>query len=97
MIVLPETGASSMAAPRAATTAPSSRVTAGLTVLISTHTAPRPSPATIPFSPSATARSAASSVTMLKTATAPSTAARGDGASFSPAASSARALAAVRL
>ena len=97
MIVLPEIGVSSIAAPRAVTASPSSRVMAGLTVLISAQTAPRPSPATIPPGPSATARSAVSSVTMLKTTAAPSAAARGVAASFRPAASSARALSAVRL
>ena len=94
---LPETGASISAAPRAVIAAPSSRVTSGLTVLISAHTAPGRSPAITPSGPSAIARSALSSVTMLRTASTPSATARGDFSSTRPAATSARALSAVRL
>src|SRR6267142_2196124 len=94
---LPETGASIRAAPRAATAWPSSRVTAGLTVLISTQTAPGRSPATTPSGPRPIARSATLSVTMLKTASVASATARGDFASVRPAATSARAFSGVRL
>ena len=96
VIVLPETGTSSSAAPRAATGAASSRTTAGDTVLMSTSTALAARPAITPSAPSATARSAASSVTIVKTASAPSAAARGDFASVSPAPTSSRALSGVR-
>ena len=95
-MVLPETGTSSNAAPRAVTGPSSSRTTVGLTVLISTSTACGPRPAMMPSGPSATARSAESSVTIVKTAWAPSAAARGDGASVRPAVTRWRALAAVR-
>src|SRR5262249_35221021 len=70
-------GASISAAPRASTAWPSSRVTAGLTVLISTHTAPGRSPATTPSEPRPIARSAALSVTLLKTVSVGSGTARG--------------------
>ena len=49
--VLPETGASSMTAPRAAIASPRSRVTSGPTVLISTSVAPRRRPASTPSAP----------------------------------------------
>ena len=94
---LPETGASIRAAPRAATAWPSSRVTAGLTVLISTQTAPGRSPATTPSGPRPIARSATLSVTMLNTASVASATARGDFARVRPAATSARAFSGVRL
>src|ERR1051326_1609852 len=90
--VLPGTGASSMIAPLAATAAPSSRVTSGPTVLISTKTAPRRSPATTPSGPSATARSASLSVTIVKTTSAAAAASRGVFAIVMPAATSARAV-----
>ena len=92
VIVLPETGTSRTVAPRAAAASPTSRTTTGLTVLISTSVPPAPSPAITPSSPRATARSAASSVTIVKTASTPSAAARGDLASVRPAATRSRAL-----
>ena len=94
---LPDTGASIKAAPRSATARPSSRVTSGLTVLISAQTAPGRSPAITPSGPSAIARSAVLSVTMLKTASAASATARGDFSSTRPAATRARAFSGVRL
>ena len=54
VMTLPETGASTMSAPFSRTLAASARLTAGLTVLISTQTLPGPSPSNRPFGPSAT-------------------------------------------
>src|SRR3990170_342486 len=93
----PDTGASSSAAPCASASAPSSRVARGLTVLISTHTAPGRSPARIPSWPRPTALRAAVSVTMLNTTSAPSAAARGEPARVMPSATSGSAFSRLRL
>ncbi len=94
---LPDTGASSSAAPRAAASSASRPTTVGLTVLISIRIAPGRSPASRPCGPRATASRAASSVTMVKTASDPRAASRGDGASVIPACTRGAAFAAVRL
>src|SRR5712691_9926753 len=51
---LPDTGASSIAAPRSFTRCARSRLTCGLTVLMSTQTFPAARPARIPSGPDAT-------------------------------------------
>src|SRR3989304_5427211 len=78
VLTLPETGASSICPPRAATCVARSALTAGLTVLMSTYTFPCASPASSPAGPSVIARSAPVSRTMLKvTSAARATAAGG--------------------
>ena len=94
---LPDTGASRKAPPAAATSAPSARVTAGLTVLMSAQTAPRLSPARMPSGPCAICRRASELVTMLSTTSPAAAASRGEPATRRPAETSASALARVRL
>ena len=86
-----------MAAPRASTAAPTSRVALGLTVLMSTYTAPGRRPATRPSAPRATARRASGSVTMLNTTSAAVETARGESASRIPRSTSGLAFSRVRL
>src|SRR5215831_1033353 len=81
---LPETGASTMSAPLARTLAASARLTAGLTVLISTNVLPGPRAETSPSGPSATASRAAALVTMAKTTSAAAVTARGESAQRMP-------------
>src|ERR687889_666802 len=94
---LPETGASSMAAPRSATRPASSWLALGLAVLMSTYILPGPSPATTPSGPRVIASRAAVPVTMLKVTSAASATARGESAQAMPSAMSHSALARVRL
>ena len=61
---LPETGASTMSAPRARTFAATDRLNAGLTVLISMSTLPGANPARMPSGPSTIISSAAEFVTI---------------------------------
>ena len=74
---LPETGASSMAAPSARTRSASSRLARGLTVLMSTQIFPAARPARIPSGPEATASSTPSSGSEVNTMSAASATSRG--------------------
>src|SRR4051812_1521321 len=74
---LPDTGASSIAAPRAFTRSATARLAWGLTVLMSTQSFPAPRPARIPSGPDATLSSTPSSGTEVKTTSAASATSRG--------------------
>ena len=89
---LPETGASSIAAPSARARSASAVLASGLTVLMSTQIFPAASPASRPSGPAAIASSAASSVTMLKTTSAVSATSRGVSRQTRPSSSSGAAL-----
>src|SRR3990172_6673121 len=97
VLTLPETGASSICAPRAATCVARSALTAGLTVLMSTYTFPCASPASSPAGPSVIARSAPVSRTMLNVTSAARATAAGVSPHCIPASTSHSALALVRL
>src|SRR5215472_3273278 len=97
VITLPETGASTRSLPSARTFAAKSRLTAGLTVLISTKSFPGPAPASIPSGPFITAASATEFVTIEKVTSDASTTARGESAHFIPFFSSHSAFERVRL
>ena len=73
-----------MSAPFSRTCAASARLTAGLTVLMSTKTLPALNPASIPSGPSNTCSSAAEFVTMEKVTSAAAQTARGESAHFMP-------------
>ena len=94
---LPDTGASMIVALRLATSGARVRTASGLTVLISTQVEPVLRPAVIPSAPCATAFSAAVSVTIVKTASPASAAARGVSAKRMPLSISHCAFARVRL
>src|SRR3989442_9252956 len=94
---LPDTGASTMSAPFSRTWAATARLTAGLTVLMSTTTFPGLSPASNPSRPSATASSDLESVTMMKITSAASATARGESLHFIPVSTSHCAFERVRL
>ncbi len=93
---LPETGASSIAAPSARACSASARLAPGLTVLMSTQIFPAVRPARSPSEPAAIVSSAASSVTMLNTTSAVSATSRGVSRQTRPRSSSGSALALVR-
>ncbi len=93
----PETGASTMSAPAARVFSASSRLTAGATVDMSTQTPPGARPARMPSGPSATARTAATFVTMEKTTSPAAAAARGLGSRIRPSSTSVTAFSFVRL
>src|SRR5882672_2614694 len=84
VITLPETGESTMSPPFSRTLAATSRLYAGLTVLISTKILPGVTPASIPSGPFITAPSAAEFVTMENVTSAAATTARGESAHFIP-------------
>src|SRR5918994_1881237 len=84
---LPETGASSICAPVSATRSASRRLAAASIVLMSAYTFPAPSPARIPSGPDATSSTAAVSVTIERTTSAPSATSRGVPATTIPLAS----------
>ena len=86
--MLPETGESTMSAPRARTFSTVSRLTTGLTVLMSTTIFPGPRPAMKPSGPSATPSSAAESVTITKITSAACATSRGVLPHFMPLSSS---------
>ena len=96
VVRLPETGASTIIAPASATRAASRRLASGEIVDMSAQTAPGPRPAMIPSSPVATSSTAAVSVTIERTTSAPDAQSRGLVATLSPRAASASALAGVR-
>ena len=81
---LPDTGASTMSAPFARTFSATARLTAGLTVLMSTTTLPWPKTGQEPVGPSDTASSAFESVTMTKITSAASATALGESPHFIP-------------
>jgi hypothetical protein len=83
-MTLPETGESTMSARFSRTRSARARLTAGLTVLMSTKTLPALRPASKPSGPSATAWSAAELVTMAKTTSAAAATARGESAQRMP-------------
>jgi hypothetical protein len=74
---LPDTGASSIAAPSARARSAISRLAAGLTVLMSAQIFPAARPARIPSAPEATASSTPSSGREVKTMSAASATSRG--------------------
>ena len=82
--MLPDTGESTMSAPRARTFSTVSRLTTGPTVLMSMTVLPAPSPATKPSGPSATPSSAAESVTITKMTSAACATSRGVSPHFMP-------------
>ena len=83
-MTLPETGASTMSAPFSRTRAARARLTAGLTVLMSTRTLPALNPASMPSGPSNTCSSAAELVTIDSVTSAAAQTARGESAHFMP-------------
>src|SRR5438445_556492 len=84
VITLPDTGASTRSPPFSLTLAASSRLNAGLTVLMSTKILPGVTPASIPSEPFITAPNAAVFVTMENVKSAAPTTARGVSAHFMP-------------
>ena len=88
VLMLPETGESTMSAPLARTLATVSRLTTGLTVLMSMMVLPALRPAMKPSGPSATPSSAAESVTITKITSAPCATSRGVAPHFIPLSSS---------
>ncbi len=84
VITLPETGESTMSPPFSRTLAATSRLYAGLTVLISTKILPGVTPASIPSGPCITAPSAAEFVTIENAKSDAATTARGESAHFIP-------------
>ncbi len=96
--VLPDTGASTIAAPVASTSAPSRSMRVGPTVLMSTAIFPAPSPASRPDSPRYTASSASPSASIVTATSARSARARGESTTSPPvAAATSSALDRVRL
>src|SRR6185436_5200251 len=93
---IPVTGASRNPIPRPRSSAPIFRAAAGWMVDMSTTTAPFCAPWITPSFPRRTLSTAAESVTLTITASAPSTAARGEAAAFAPAAVSSAAFDASR-
>src|SRR5690606_5074818 len=93
----PETGASSMATPRAASSPARRRVAAGATVLMSTSTLPGSRPWTAPSSPTTTASRSGVSDTIVKTTSRPTAHSRGVAARAAPAAASGSSRSRVRL
>jgi len=77
VLTLPETGASSICAPRSRTSPARLREAAGLTVLMSTSTFPGPRPVSTPWGPSTTCSSALVFVTITNTTRLSSAAWRG--------------------
>src|SRR5437899_482097 len=84
VITLPDTGESTRSPPFSLTLAASSRLNAGLTVLMSTKILPGVTPASIPSEPFITAPNAAVFVTMENVKSAAPTTARGVSAHFMP-------------
>src|SRR5579862_1683205 len=97
VITLPDTGESTMSAPRARTFSASARLTAGLTVLMSMNVFPVVNPARSPSGPSVTAWIAWEFVTMAKVKSDELATARGESAHCMPFSTSHCALARVRL
>src|ERR1700730_4695913 len=84
VMTLPDTGESTMSAPRSRTFAARARLTLGLTVLMSRKILPGPRPASIPSEPSAIAEMAAALVTMAKVKSDAEATARGESSHFMP-------------
>ena len=92
----PDTGASSISAPRASSAAAISRVATGEIELMSTTTAPRRTPSRMPFGPCTTSRTSGVSATIMMMMSLRLATSLGDAPTFAPACATSAVLLCVR-